>query len=240
MALSTRPNLAQEIADHLAERIIRMDIKPGERIMEAHVAEELEVSRSPVREAMHILERYQLVELIPRRGARVTEFSTEHIRCLFEIMTEIARLVARRAIENREIKELDSFVHFFERALKCADADDLEGYFESIYGYALALMEASCNPLLGHMLRDWLPSVRRIYFLSLSHSEYNLRESVNILEEFNECVVLGQSERAEQVVEAYLDQEQERIVAIAEQRLGAESGFGKDSGPYGRLGFSDA
>ncbi|MFW6284555.1 MAG: GntR family transcriptional regulator, partial [Desulfosalsimonas sp.] len=72
MDFSVSSGLAEQIAAYLEDRIIRLEIKPGQRIREAAVAEELGVSRSPVREALRILENNLVVEIIPRRGARVT------------------------------------------------------------------------------------------------------------------------------------------------------------------------
>ena len=84
MSFQNRKNLAQEIADHVSEKIIQMEIEPGERILEARIAQELNVSHSPVREAIRILERYRLVELSPRRGARVTDMSERHVGWMFD------------------------------------------------------------------------------------------------------------------------------------------------------------
>ena len=67
--------LAEKISQHLSDRIIRMEIKPGERLLEIKIAEELGVSQSPVREALRILEKKPFFRIMPRNGTYVTEIS---------------------------------------------------------------------------------------------------------------------------------------------------------------------
>ena len=75
MTFKVSSSLSEQIAEYISDRIIRMEIKPGERILETNIAKEFGVSRSPIREALRILEKTRLLELIPRRGARVAEMS---------------------------------------------------------------------------------------------------------------------------------------------------------------------
>ena len=79
MGFTASKNLSDQIADYLIEKVINLEIAPGERILEQKVAEELGVSRSPIREAMRILEQTGLVKIIPRCGARVSLISEESI-----------------------------------------------------------------------------------------------------------------------------------------------------------------
>jgi DNA-binding GntR family transcriptional regulator len=96
MAFTISRNLSDQIADHLIEKVIRFEIMPGERILEQKVAEELGVSRSPVREAFRILEKTGLVELIPRCGVRVTSVTTSSIDAYCDVFTLLFGHVVRR------------------------------------------------------------------------------------------------------------------------------------------------
>ena len=75
-------SLSRQIAHHIAEQIISGDLVEGERIQELRIAEELNVSRGSVREALLILERSYLIEIFPRRGAVVSEMSLPQVRAL--------------------------------------------------------------------------------------------------------------------------------------------------------------
>jgi len=68
--------LPDQIAEHIFTAIANGEYAPGDRIREEAVAEQLQVSRGPVREALRILEKDSVVRILPNRGAHVTQLST--------------------------------------------------------------------------------------------------------------------------------------------------------------------
>ncbi|WP_414474097.1 GntR family transcriptional regulator [Microvirga sp. M2] len=82
--VAARP-LPQQIAAHLRDLIIHDVLKPGERIREVPLAAELNVSRTPLRDALKILAVERLVDLAPNRGAIVTDPSIEEMRDLLRV-----------------------------------------------------------------------------------------------------------------------------------------------------------
>lgn len=217
MSLQNRKNLAQEIADLVSERIIRAELEPGERILEARIAQELNVSHSPVREAMRILERYRLVELSPRRGARVTEMSELHAGWLFDIMIDLLGLIARLCSENRTSEDLDQLLALVDKAAAVAANDDSLEYFNVLYEFALTAIGATGNPLLEQMIRDWIPGLRRAYFLSLSHSTYDPQDTLSMVREAGQHIIEGNGEAASKTTQAYFGREKKRVIDIIRQ-----------------------
>ena len=217
MSISNRPTLAEDIADHLVEKIICMELKPGEQIREAKAKEEFNVSNGPIREAFLILEKYHLVEIIPRKGVRVTEMSADFIRCLFEIMTELVGLIIRGTCENRTEKELKYLLEMKHKAVNSAENNDVTGYFMTIYDIIQVGLGVSRNPLLAKMIQSCFPSIRRAYFLSLSHSTDNLEDGVATLETISKHVVNRNSMMAEKTIQSYLRREQKRVLKIINQ-----------------------
>ena len=96
MGFKASVNLSDQIRDHISERIITMQLKPGERVLEAKLSEELGVSRGPIREALRILEKDMLVELIPRKGARVTGLTEESVKNFYDILVEFLSILVLR------------------------------------------------------------------------------------------------------------------------------------------------
>ena len=217
MSLENRQNLAQEIADHITEKIIRMEIAPGERIMEARISDEFNVSRSPVREAMHILERYRLVELNPRRGARVTEVNEQYVGWLFDIMIDLMCLTTRVCTENGTAEQFDQLVEQEERAAVFAADGDSAGYLKAFYDASQIALKATGNPLLEQMMDDWVPSLRRAYFLSLSHSTYNLKESAATLRRIVQHIVKGKPDAAAKSMQSLGRAERKRVLDILQR-----------------------
>ena len=214
MAIRIGRKLAEDIADYLAEKIIQMQIRPGERIVEAKVREEFDVSNGPVREALQILETIHLVELIPRRGAWVTEMSPEFLRCLYDVMSELVGLFIRRLCENRTEEQLNQLLDLERKARQCAEKKNIEGYFEAMTALMRIGLEASGNPVLARMILDWMPNARRANFLFLSQSEYSLDDSIKNLQEIKEYVIEKNGRMGEKIVQSYLDRQGKRVLEI--------------------------
>jgi DNA-binding GntR family transcriptional regulator len=219
MTIPIRPKLAEDIADYLAERIIQMKIQPGERITEAQVREVFDVSGSPVREALMILEKKHLVELIPRRGARATEISPEFISNLYDVMAELVGLLMRRVIEDLTQEELNRLLEVVEKGLDCARNKDVLGYFEAIRAISLLGLEASRNPLLTGMIRECIPSFHRVNIIYLLHSSYNLEDSIKFVHEISKHIVDKNAEMVEKTLKAHLGRERERVLEIVSKYL---------------------
>src|SRR3989338_9823068 len=100
MTFKAPDSLSEQIAHHLAERIIRGELKERERIQEQKVTQSLNVSRGSVREALLILERRHLIVILPRRGAQVTELTPHKVQSLYTLMMELYILL-RIAVAER-------------------------------------------------------------------------------------------------------------------------------------------
>jgi DNA-binding GntR family transcriptional regulator len=222
LAVPIRRKLAEDIADYLTERIVQMQIRPGERITEAKIREIFEVSGSPVREALMILEKKHLVELIPRCGAKATEMSPEFISNLYDVMTELAGILIRRVCEDHTEEELNWFLEMVSKALDCARNNDVHGYFEAIRITSLGVVEISRNPLLAGIVMEWIPSFQRANFLFLLHSSYNLEDHVKSFQELSQHVVENNAEMAEWTARSLFGREQERVLEIVRKYFSEE------------------
>lgn len=99
-------SLPEQIATRLSERIVSGTYAPGQRIMEQAVAEEFEVSRGPVREALRLLEKEGLVMILPRRGAQVTNPTIEEVNEIFDIRAMLNGLRDRLIAEGKQREQL--------------------------------------------------------------------------------------------------------------------------------------
>ena len=79
-----RESLAEKIANHIGEMIIRGELNAGERIQEQRIAASLNVSRGSLREAFLLLERRYLIDLPPRRGAVVSSITSQKVNEIYE------------------------------------------------------------------------------------------------------------------------------------------------------------
>jgi DNA-binding GntR family transcriptional regulator len=105
-----RPQLSEEVASYLRDRIMSGHLRPGEFIRLEEVAAELGVSITPVREALLTLRGEDMVELEPRRGYLVAPLSRQDIDDLFRLQADIASELAHRAASRITPAELADLV----------------------------------------------------------------------------------------------------------------------------------
>ena len=116
----------------LRQAILRGKLQPGERLMEIHLAQQLGVSRTPVREAIRMLEQEGLVIMIPRKGAIVAEITKSDLEDVLEVRAALEELAVKKACRNisqEQLQELKKAAGKFaaslqkEDLLACAQAD---------------------------------------------------------------------------------------------------------------------
>ncbi|MBE5872589.1 MAG: GntR family transcriptional regulator [Lachnospiraceae bacterium] len=90
----------------LRQGILTGELKPGERLMEVHLAKRLGVSRTPIREAIHKLELEGLVTMVPRRGAEVAQISEKNLKDVLEVRRVLDILAAELACVRMTKEEL--------------------------------------------------------------------------------------------------------------------------------------
>ena len=92
----------------LRRQILRGELKPGERLMEISLANKLGVSRTPIREAIRMLEHEGLAVMKPRRGAMVAKISTQELRDVLEIRESLEILAITKACERMDAESLSA------------------------------------------------------------------------------------------------------------------------------------
>lgn len=108
----------------LREAILKGELRPGERLMELQLAAKLGVSRTPIREAIRMLEQEGLAVTVPRKGAevaRMTEKDMEDVLQIREVLDELAVKLACDNITRKEIRELESKTVQFENSIRSGD-----------------------------------------------------------------------------------------------------------------------
>jgi DNA-binding GntR family transcriptional regulator len=112
--------LTDRIYQLLKENIVRHRLKPGARLLDQEIAESLNVSRTPVREALNRLGTEGLVEIIPRRGAFVINLSAKDMKDIYEVREVLEVLAVRLAVprlSDEDILGLEETLEAFSNAL---------------------------------------------------------------------------------------------------------------------------
>ncbi|HEY3275202.1 MAG TPA: GntR family transcriptional regulator [Syntrophorhabdaceae bacterium] len=128
LVITDSPTIRKKVYKHVREQILRGEIGPNERLIEAKIAAEIGTSRTPVREALHSLEIEGLVESLPRIGYMVKAISDQEVVELWEIRFLIEGLAVRWAMEkarDRLIKELKKNIEAAEKMVAGGDVSDM-------------------------------------------------------------------------------------------------------------------
>jgi|SRR5690554_4421407 len=151
-ALSYKP-LREQVYELLRESILTGLLDPGEPLSEIKLADQLNVSRTPVREALRLLQLENLITISPRRGAVVTGItSKKEIDDLFKILVELESLAVVLAIDNIKPSLLKKLLLYSEQIEECVEENNINKYIKLDTTFHLLIYEATNNDALQKIL----------------------------------------------------------------------------------------
>lgn len=160
--------LREIVFETMREAIISGQLKPGERLMEVQLAEEMGVSRTPVREAIRKLELEGFVVMVPRKGAYVADISTKDIADVFEIRAALEALAAGLAAERITDEELEELQRTLVKVSKSAESHDLENLIQVDTEFHDVLYKASRNERLVQIISNLREQIQRFRSTTLA------------------------------------------------------------------------
>lgn len=177
--------LRELVLEAIREAIINGTLKPRERLMEIQLAEELGVSRTPVREALRKLELEGFIVMVPRKGAYVADFSFKDIADIFEIRAALEGLAAALAAERITDEELENMERLLVEKAEAIAQQDIEKLVEVDTKFHDALYQASRNERLSTIISNLREQIQRFRATSLAYpgrGKKSLDEHRNIVE----------------------------------------------------------
>jgi DNA-binding GntR family transcriptional regulator len=176
--------LHQEVTERIREMIRTGVLVRGQKIDEKQISESMGVSRTPVRESLRILHSEGLVDLIPHKGAYLTQPRVEEIQDMFEVISVLegtcARLAAKK-MTKEELKELESLHGTLERRFRKRNH---KAYLECNHLLHLRIQQLSGNKVL----KDMLNSLRQKEFLHRQRQLYHKDRFERSIEEHRDII----------------------------------------------------
>ena len=161
-----RAALHEQVANRLRQMLVENRILPGAKLNERELSEVLNVSRTPLREAIKMLAAEGLVELLPNRGAIAVELTEADVLNTFEVMAGLeaqsGELAAQR-ITDAELTEIRA-MHF--EMLGAYTRRDLPGYYRLNAAIHSAINAAAKNPVLTDTYRQVNARLQALRFRS--------------------------------------------------------------------------
>jgi DNA-binding GntR family transcriptional regulator len=205
------------IYQELRRRIILGDFPPGARLRERELAEEFDVSRIPLREAIPQLEAEGFVTTLPRRGAVVTTLTMRDVDELFEVRLGVEvyanRLAAERVAAGADTSELRAVLERCDEAVSTGDTDRIS---ESNTALHEAIISLSGNTLLQGMLRAAAGRQRWIYRMT-GGTDVRVRSDEH--HRLCEAILAGDAKLAESLAYAHIARTRKPTVEALQGRL---------------------
>jgi DNA-binding GntR family transcriptional regulator len=218
IALENYRPLREIVFDTLREAIITGVLKPGERLMEVQLAEEMGVSRTPVREAIRKLELENFVVMVPRKGAYVADISTKDIVDVFEIRAALEGLAAGLAAERITDEELDELEIILVQNAECCSLEELIAIDTKFHD---VLYRASRNDRLVQIisnLREQIQRFRSTTLASPGRVKGTLEEHKNIVD----AVSKRNINLARQLAQEHIDNAENSMLDVLEKKIKGE------------------
>ena len=161
--------LVDRVYHEIQNRILYNIWGTGHQALEQELAEELNVSRTPVREALIRLQRDGLVEVIPRHGMRVLPISATDVQEIYQILTSLESLAVELASARKlTAKELDSLDRASQEMQVAHEASDLKSWAKADESFHVHLVELSGNRILTEVVDNFWGRAQRARMTMLS------------------------------------------------------------------------
>lgn len=195
--------LREIVYEELKRQILVGEIAPGTRMMEVDLAEDMGVSRTPVREAIRKLEKEGLVTIEPRRGAYASDISIKDMLDVLEVRQNLegmAAALAARKVSEEEKRDFIKANEAYNAAVKSGNTEEIikcDEYFHQL------IVNYSDNKTLTQLLsqvQELALRFRYIYYDDFSRYEKMPMEHIEI----EETILSGDTERARIVAEEHV------------------------------------
>lgn len=200
-------SLSEKAYQLLVRKITRLELAPGEPLVEKDLIAEFGIGRTPIREAMQRLANEGLVNHMPNRGMFVSEISATSVQHIYEFRTLVdghaARLAAMRATDS-DIEELVAIPGYLEDA---KEREDLDAYVEYDRHYHAVLARAAQNTYLAEVIPRIFYMHLRLWFL-IAKKSGNWHDMavahIGMTREVSDAIAKRDPEEAELAVKSYV------------------------------------
>lgn len=199
----TNRSLHDQVANRIRDLIIEGILAPGSRIDEAHLIQELGVSRTPFREALRTLAAEGLIMIRPSRGSIVRKLTSEDVFSMLEVLGHLERLAGELACQRASEEDIEGLIDLHHRMMAHYAKRDRMPYYKLNQEFHSRLAAASGNATLIEMQNNLQARLKRIRYIGNERPEY----------------WAGAVEDHEEMCSALMDRDGERLGNAMQQHL---------------------
>jgi len=231
-----KSTLHTQIVDALREMIMIGELKHGEKINENDLCASMEISKTPLREALRVLSAENLISLVPNRGAFVTKPSTGEIKEMFAVMSVLEGVCAHAAAEKMtpaDFSHLEGLHAKLEEQFKFRNQKE---YIRVNNRYHSFLQELAGNRTLNQIVKGLRKKILLYRFQSLNlpgRFEDSIKEHRELLTAFRD----RDAPKAEKIMKNHLRKQSQAIEALARRSGRCLDGGTAAASHYPRVGI---
>lgn len=197
-------SLRERVYIHIKDLILEGEFKTGDRLVERELAERLNISRTPIREALFRLESQGFVKTVPRKGVIVADISEKEIIEVFTILSSLEVLAAKLAAQKLDDETKSKFVEYSKKVADCLkNENDVD--FSLLHSELNHLLYSSAkNAKLYEMLSglsDYIRAFAKTGYKNPGRPEKSMEEHLKIME----AIINQEIEMAEYLTKIHIE-----------------------------------
>lgn len=203
--------LRDVVFNTLRQGILRGFLPPGLRLMEIQLAKQLGVSRTPVREAIRMLELEGLVKTVPRKGAEVAEITPKDLHDVLEVRCALEELAVELACQSITKKELEALKSVLEKFRKLVPEGDVNALAKCDVEFHDIIIQSTGNNRLIQLLnnlREQMYRYRLEYLKDASTHRMLIKEHETILN----CLEKQDTVGSKRIIREHINQQYEDVI----------------------------
>jgi len=203
--------LREMVYEELKMQILKGSIIPGTRMMEVELAEEMGVSRTPIREAIRKLEKEGLVTIEPRRGAYASMISTEDMVEILEVRQDLEGLAAYFAADRMTKSQMEELKQVSNSYNEAVMQGNMEAMIKHDTRFHHIIVESCRNKILVQMIEQLQELVLRFRYIYYD----NFRRAENMPEEHEAIVAAiaeGNADKARAAADIHIERLKELVI----------------------------
>jgi DNA-binding GntR family transcriptional regulator len=212
-------SLKDRVVMNIRQAIATGIMKPGDRLVEADIATQMDVSRAPVREAIRLLEQEGFVMSIPRKGSFVIELDRQDIEEIYSLRTALESLAVRLALPRMAPTDIDELEVLVDEMRQAADEHDVPQLVESDLAFHERIVALASH---GRLLKTWLrmSTQLRLFFAIKDQLYDNLRDMVDTHHPILAAARAGDVELAQRTISEHIVSAGELVLAHLDEETG--------------------
>jgi len=203
----------EQAYDFVKARIMNLDLKPGQYVTDSQIAEELDISRTPVRDALRLLEHEGFLISEARRGWKVYSLSLEDIHEIFDIKEALEGMIARQAAGCQDEGLRSALREAMDRMHHAAEADDPDAWQEADFQLHRIISAMAANERATRIIQNLNEQWHRVRigFLAM---QGRIERSNPEHEAIVENILAGDGQEAERLMHIHLNNVREELVRL--------------------------